>query len=79
MRYRYNKLRDERGLLLQDTLVLNLLLQAKTRPQICEELGMPRGTVNTCCTRIYQTTGCKNLPQLLLKYGGNAAEKATNP
>lgn len=72
MYHRYNKKRDTEGLLLQDQEVLRLLLAAKTRAQIGRELGMPQGTLNTCCTRIYRVTGCKNLPELLVKYTGEA-------
>lgn len=48
--------------------VFNLLLQGKSRADICETLHMPLGTVNNYCTRIYKQTGCKNLVELLLKH-----------
>jgi len=67
--YRTNRRRDEGGLLFQDRAVMNLLLLGKSRADICKELDMPLGTVNTCCTRIYRKTGCKNLPELIVKYG----------
>lgn len=75
MYYRYNKERDKSGLLLQDSLVLEHLLQGKTRPQICEELGIPMGTLNSCCTRIYRHTGCRSVVELILKYGGKEAKE----
>lgn len=64
--YRYNKKRDKNGLLLQDGEVLRLLLKAKSRPAISAELNMPMGTVNTCCSRIFEHTGCHSLAELLL-------------
>lgn len=69
-RYRYNQQRDENGLLLQDADVLKLLLQGKTRPQICRELGVPKGTVDTCCARVFRHLGVRTLPELIIKYGG---------
>ena len=69
MTLRYNKKRDELDLLLQDREVLELLLKAKSREDICAELNLPLGTLNTCCTRIYQKTGCRNQAGLIVKYG----------
>lgn len=74
MYYRYNKERDAAGLLKQDGLVLELLLQGKTRMQISKELGMPMGTLNTCCARIYRHTDCHSVVELILKYDAKSAE-----
>lgn len=78
MDYRTNRKRDESGPLLQDKAVTKLLLQGKTRDEICRELGMPLGTVNTCCTRIYKQTGCRNQPELIVKYGPENARPQEN-
>lgn len=48
--------------------VLNLMLQGKSREEICAALQMPRGTVNTYCTRIYKRTSCNSLVELVLKH-----------
>lgn len=68
MDYRTNRKRDEDGLLHQDRAVMDLLLQGKQRDEISKMLGMPPGTVNTCCTRLYKQMGCKNLVELILKH-----------
>jgi len=60
--------RDKLGLLCQDRDVMNLLLQLKSRAEICKTLNRPVGTINTSCTRIYETLGCKSLAELVLKY-----------
>ncbi len=67
MELRYNKSRDDLGLLWQDRAVLELLLQAKSRSMIAEQLEMPFGSVNTSCNRIYKTLDCHSLPELILK------------
>lgn len=72
MKLRYNKQRDAQGLLLQDREVMKLLLKAKSRNEICRELGLPLGTVNTSCSRIYQNAGVHSLPELLVKYATEA-------
>lgn len=68
MELRNNRDRDEGGMLLQDREVMKLLLQAKKRPQICQELDMPMGTVNTSCSRIYELEGVSGLPELIMKH-----------
>ncbi|MDL2238482.1 hypothetical protein LJC56_11785 [Christensenellaceae bacterium OttesenSCG-928-K19] len=68
MELRNNRLRDEQGMLLQDREVMKLLLRAKSRSEICKELGMPMGSVNTSCTRIYENTGVHSLAELLIRY-----------
>lgn len=69
MNYRTNRKRDGDGLLLQDRAVMELLLRGMSRGEICQALGMPLGTVNTCCTRIYRHTGCKSAVELILRHG----------
>lgn len=59
--------RDETGLLPRDRAVMKLLLEGKRREAISWELGMPLGTVNTCCTRIYKQMDCRNLAELIIK------------
>ena len=67
MEYRTNRKRDKDGLLHQDRAVMNLLLEGKSRVEIVEALNMPRGTVNTCCTRLYKQFSVSNLVELLIK------------
>lgn len=67
MQYRTNRKRDKDGLLHQDRAVMKLLLQGKSRVEIVKALDMPRGTVNTCCTRLYKQLGVNNLVELLIK------------
>lgn len=59
--------RGEDGLLHQDRAVMELLLQGKGRQDICQMLGMPRGTLNTCCNRIYKQMGVKSVVELIIK------------
>lgn len=68
---RNNRMRDEHGMLLQDKEVMRLLLRAKSRPEICKELNMPMGSVNTSCTRIYENMGVHSLAELIIKCGNN--------
>lgn len=58
--------------------VLNLMLQGKSREEICVALQMPRGTVNTYCTRIYKQTGCNSLVELVLKHNALDTDRAEN-
>ena len=69
MELRYNKIRDEHGMLLQDREVMKLLLQAKRREEISRELQMPVGTVHTCCTRIFELEDVNSVAELIVKYG----------
>ncbi len=71
MDYRTNRKRGRDDLLHQDKAVLDLLVRGMSRDDICGTLHMPLGTVNTCCSRIYKQTGCKNRVELILKYGTN--------
>lgn len=77
MQLRYNKLRDENGMLLQDKEVMKLLLRGKRREEIAGVLSMPLGTVNTCCARIYELEGVKSLPELMVKYAGKKSSGDT--
>lgn len=70
MKRNQKSIRDEDGLLYSEKAVLELLLQGKSRDGICEALGMPMGTLNSCCTRIYKREGCNSLVELLVKYRG---------
>ena len=68
MKLSSNRKRDKDGMLLQDKVVMKLLLQAKSRAEICWVLDMPLGTLNNSCTRIYEHMGVSGLPELLIKY-----------
>lgn len=69
MTLRYNKSRDELGLLLQDREVMKLLLQAKKRAEIAALLDMPPGSVNESCKRIFKTLNVGGVAELIIKYG----------
>lgn len=72
MTLRYNKERDELGLLLQDREVMKLLMQLKSRAEICAELSMPMGSVNESCSRIFTTLDCHSVAELILKYSNQS-------
>lgn len=55
------------GRLYSDKAVMELLTQGKRREDICRELGMPMGTLNSCCTRIYKREGCNSLAEFIVK------------
>ena len=59
--------RDTDGQPYSEKAVAKLLLLGTSRAEISRRLDMPLGTVNYCCTRIYQKAGCKNLVEFILK------------
>ncbi len=61
-------MRDTGSRMYSEETVLKLMLQGKSRDEICEAMGMPLGTVNNYCTRIYKRTGCRSLVELLVKH-----------
>ncbi len=65
---RYNKERDELGLLLQDREVMEHLLALQSRAAISKALNMPLGSVNESCSRIYKTLECHSVAELIIKY-----------
>ncbi len=62
-----DEMKDTGSRMYSEDAVLKLMLQGKSRDEICEVMGMPLGTVNNYCTRIYKRTGCKSLVELLVK------------
>ncbi|MFT3985785.1 MAG: helix-turn-helix transcriptional regulator [Lachnospiraceae bacterium] len=63
-----DEIKDTGSRMYSEDAVLKLMLQGKSRDEICEVMGMPLGTVNNYCTRIYKRTGCKSLVELLVKH-----------
>lgn len=47
--------------------VAELLVQAKTRDEIGDELRLSRGTINTYCSSLYKKTGCTSQAELISK------------
>lgn len=70
--------RDAGSRMYNEDVVLNMMLQGKSRADICEALHMPLGTVNNYCTRIYKRTGCNSLVQLVLKHNAPGTDKQEN-
>ncbi len=66
MAYESQRKRDTNNLLPSERAVLELLLQGKSREEICNELSMPMGTLNSCCTRLYKRFGVTSLVELLV-------------
>ena len=58
---------DAANLLPNERAVLMFLLQGKSREEICTILSMPKGTLNSCCTRLYKRFGVASMVELLLK------------
>ncbi len=70
MSYEVQRKRDGANMIPSERAVLGLLMQGKSRSEICEELSMPMGTLNSCCTRLYKRFGVASMVELLLKQRG---------
>ena len=57
------------GLTRQEQVVFKKLIERKSRSQIAKEMNIVERSVDNYFTRIYEKTGCKNVQEIIEKYG----------